>query len=305
MILKIINIFILIIVLLTSCNRQEKQKDDFNKNKLTNKTNSEQESIFESLDSKLILTKLFDNPELDSTGAALWTPNFADRMNLPISFDGKCHTNIDTILYFRDNKENESAAVIFTHYYYVKEYLDSTKICIGGSHFTGVPLGIALFTKQKNNKWEIYYFEKHFSELGYFGTYRTGREDEGKICLRKIGDKWTCLSLRQGIGGSSGYSWGYESLYSIEKFQFNNQQNDDEVTEWYACNLLNNLLTYNYYNSHTSPDEKEHTEKKVELKTIEKKNDYYDIDLIIHKDGKRLIEKYSFSERYNKYIQNR
>ncbi len=265
---------------------------------------SEHNYLFESLDSKFILTRLFDNPEIDSTGAALWVPNYGDAMKLSISFDGKCHTNVDTVLYFNDYKNEECAAVIFTHYVYEKgSWSDSTEIYIGGDHFTQVPLGIALFTKQKDGKWKIYCFEKLFSTLGYFGTYRTGRKDEGKISLKKIGDNWTCLSLWQGIGGSAGISWGYESLYSIERYQFCNQQDDEEITEWYDNMLLQNMLTYNYYFSYSLPDEDRGIEKSTVLKIIPKKNDYYDIELVIQENGKVSTEKYFYSEQYGKYIQ--
>jgi len=292
-------IYLFITILLIACNQtvkqdnNEKQKEQINKEPI-----AEHDDSFESLNSKLVLTRLFDNPEIDSTGSALWTPNYCDAMKLSISFDGKCHTNIDTILYFKDHRNEDCAAVIFTHYVYVKDYLDSTEVFIGGSHFTPVPLGIALFTKPKDGKWKIYCFEKLFSKLGYFGKYRP----EGKISLKKIGDNWTCLSLREGIDGSSGALWGYEALYSIERYQFGNQQGDEEVTEWYDNMLLQNMLTYNYYFSYSLPDEDRGIEKNTLLKVIPKKNDYYDIELIINKNGKVSTEKYAYSERYGKYI---
>lgn len=291
-----------ITIFLIACNQTVKQ-DSVQKQEeqVVKATIAKHDDSFESLDNKLILTRLFDNPEIDSTGSALWIPNYGEAMKLSTSFDGKCHTNIDTILYFKDHKNEECAAVIFTHYKYVRDYQDSTQIVIGGWHYMPVPLGIALFVRPENEQWKIYCFEKHFSNLGYFGTYRTGREDEGKISLKKIGDNWTCLSLRQGIGGSAGVIWGYESLYSIERYQFCNQQND-EVTEWYDEWLLQNMLTYNYYFSW--PDGDKDIETTTVLKMIPKKNDYYDIELAIRKNGKVSTEKYFYSERYGKYIPN-
>lgn len=293
-----------ITIFLVACNQAVKQNSVKKQEpQIVKDTIAEYDESFESLDSILILTRLFDNPEIDSTGAALWIPNYGDAMKLPISYDGKCHTNIDTILYFKDHRNEECAAVIFTHYMYGRDYRDSTKIFISGSHFAAVPLGIALFIKPENEQWHIYYFEKFFSALGYFGTYRTGREDEGKISLKKIGDNWTCLSLRQGIGGNAGFLWGYESLYSIERHQFYNQQ-DEEITEWYDKHILQNMLTYNYYFSYDPlPDEDKGIEKTAVLKVIPKKNDYYDIELAICKNGKASTERYFYSERYGKYIQ--
>lgn len=296
-------IYFFIVIFLVACNQTVKQ-DSVKKQEpqLVKDAIAEYDDSFESLDSKLILKRLFDNPEIDSTGSALWIPNYSDAMKLSISYDGKCHTNIDTILYFKDHRNEECAAVIFTHYKYGRDFQDSTQIIIGGSHFDAVPLGIALFVKPENEHWKIYCFEKLFSTLGYFGTYRTGLEDEGKISLKKIGDNWTCLSLRQGIGGNAGVVWGYESLYSIERHQFYNQKYD-EITEWYDKHLLQNMLTYNYYLSYNPLPDDKGIEKTAVLKVIPKKNDYYDIELAIRKNGKASTEKYFYSERYGKYIQ--
>ncbi len=282
----------------------EKEPLQSKDNKAKNKdTISEKSDLFRQLDKNLILTRLFDNPKLDSSGTAMWIPNYSENMQISASYDGKIHTNIDTIMYFKDHKGFDCAVVIFTHYNYVKEYLDSGKIGIGGSHFTGVPLGIALFTRQDGDNWKIYCFEKHFSELGYFGTYRTGRQDQGKIGLKKTGDNWTCLSLRQGIGGSTGVFWGYESLYSIEQFGFGNQQkDDDEGSDWYDKSLLQNLLSYDYYFSSIPPNDKGGIEMSAELKIIEKKNDYSDIQLVKTKNGKKFIETYFYDELKCRYI---
>lgn len=289
-------IIILTTVLLTACNYDVNQKSQ---EQTIRDTLSEDNGSFEILDSVLILTRLFDNPEIDSTGAALWTPNYYDAMKVYVSYDGKVHTNVDTIFYFTDHRNEECAAVIFTHYVYGKGHiLDSTEIYIQGSHFSPVPLGIALFAKRKAEQWQIYCFEKFFSNLGYFGTYR----EYGKISLKKIGDNWTCLSLWQEIGGSMGTSWGYESLYSIERYHFDNQQ-DEEVNEWYDNQLLQNIFTYNYHYAQSYLEEDKDIMKTAVLKVIPKKNDYFDIELNINKNGRVSIEKYAFSERYGKYIQ--
>jgi hypothetical protein len=62
-------------------------------------------------------------------------------------------------------------------------------------------------------------------------------QDSGKISLKEIGDKWTCLSLKQGIGGNGGYLSGSETLYSIEEFYLNGFPNS----------TLSNLLSYNFF----------------------------------------------------------
>jgi hypothetical protein len=294
---------IIFAVTLTSCGSKKSNFVEEEKGlALSKDAKLKSEIEFKSLDKIQVLKRLFDNPIIDSSGTALWEPNYIERMYLPISFDNKCHTNIDTILFFNDHMNVKCAVVLFAHYNFVIDYLDSNKIEIGGSHFDGVPLGIALFKQSKDNTWEIYKFSKHFSNLGYFGTYRTGRQDQGKINLKEIGDRWTCLTLRQGVGGSTGASWGYESLYSIEELQFGNQQSEDEVEEWYDDHLLQNILTYNYHYSYNSLETKESVDKKSDLRIIRKKNNYYDLELSITKNGKTNSEIYYYSESKNKFI---
>ena len=259
-------------------------------------------SGFKNLGKDEILKTLFDNPLIDSSGAAVWEPDYKDAMDLPVSFDGKCHTNIDTIMFFTDTRNRNCAAVVFTTYNYVKRNSDSGRVEIAGSHFSGVSLGIALFKKPVGEDWEIYAFRKRFSELGFFGTYRTGREDHGEICLKEIGDKWTCLSLKQGIGGSGGISYGYESLYAIEEFQMGRQQPEDEVQEWYNDYLLQNILTYNYHYAGYAPEGTARIERSAAINIVKKKSNYYSIRIDINKNGKASAETYLYNEAIGKYL---
>lgn len=305
MIFKKILIFISLIsfLIFSACNRF----DSSSNNEITAisqeiGTDSEDETEFKTLDKIQILKKLYDNPVIDSLGNALWVPNYSESMELPISFDNKCHTNIDTILHFMDSRDNNCAAVIFTHHRYLQSKEDSSYIVISGSHFEGVPLGIALFKQGRNGIWKIYKFSKYFSRLGYFGTYRTGRDNAGEISIKLIGDKWNCLSLKQGIGGSAGVIWGYESLYSIEEFQIRKNTNDFEPKEWFNDHLLQNVLTYNYYASYSSGDEENIYLKVAELQFVEKEKDYFDLVLNIFQNGKKYSERYCYDENVYKYV---
>ncbi|HEY5406166.1 MAG TPA: hypothetical protein VIJ92_03725, partial [Ginsengibacter sp.] len=194
-------------------------------------------------------------------------------MTLPVSYDGRCYTNIDTIMYFTDQAKRKCACIILTTFNYRKGTFDDTsKIEISDCHFCGVPISIALLAETKEKNWKLYKFEKAFISLGYFGTYRTGLQDAGKISLKEIGDKWTCLSLVQGVGGNGGYLSGSETLYSIEEFYLNGFPNSS----------LSNLLSYNFFysNANTAGTKHDIKEEKTTIKIIKKKGDYYDIDLI-------------------------
>lgn len=288
-------LYILTIIIFGGCdNRQNPNQIASDKKEKIEKHDNE--NIFKSLNKIELLKRIYDNPEFDSNGVAIWKPNFYERMTFPVSYDNNCHTSIDTIMYFTDREKRECAVVILTTYNYRKgTFNDSTEIDIGDCHFCGVPIGIVLLSQSKDSTWRIYKFEKAFTSLGYFGAYRTGRQDAGKISLKEIGDKWTCLSLIQGVGGNMGEFTGTENLYSIEEFQLGGFPN----------HTLSNIFSYNFHYEYTSIDEKEKTEENSEMKIIKKKNDYYDIDLFINKNGILKTEHYKYSDEYDSYIRKK
>ncbi len=294
-------------MVLTSCDRQKSNVTSSTEQSIA-KTNTtdypkadNNGSAFSNLEYKTLLGRLFDNPDFDTSQTAIWKPNYYERMTFPVSYDGKCHTNIDTIMYFTDREKRKCACVIVTTFNYRKGgFEDSTKIQIGDCHFCGVPIGIALLAETKDKSWELYKFEKAFTSLGYFGTYRTGRQDAGKITLKEIGDKWTCLSLTQGVGGNGGYLSGSEPLYSIEEFHLGGFPN----------RTLSNLLSYNFFYSNVEAGgvkdgrpESEIKEEKTVMKLIKKKGEYYDIDLVTTSKGKSTIEHYKYSDDYGQYVE--
>ncbi len=299
--------FILISILLISCKTEIK-----NLPRITSKKDNKIHSIeiikdldiFNNLDSKTILPRLYDSKIMDTTGI-LWKPNYSELKSTIVSYDGFCHTSIDTIMYFNDQNNTKCAVVVLDNYQYLIDYPDSTGIHIGGSHFSSLSLGIAVFKKTEENQWENYGFKKHFASLGYFGEYKTGRDDQGKISLIKIADNYTCLSLIQGIGGNTGFFWGYEMLFNIEPFQLTEPKNNNDevegINEGPEEYLFQQILTYNYYCSYCFLDNPCNI-KEIELQFIKRKKDYYDLNLLITKNGKKRIEKYYYNRDICKYV---
>ena len=253
----------------------------------------ESEFVFDTLDDTLLLGRLFDRPQFDSTKTAIWKPNYSERSVFSLSYDGRCHTRIDTIMYFTDHQKRKCAAVILATYRYGKDILDSA-IEIGDCHFCGVPIGIALLSQRDDGKWELYQYKKAFTTLGYFGEYNTKWSDAGKIRLKELGDRWTCLSLVQGVGGNSGEFTGTEYIYSIEQY---------EIGGW-PNNVLSNIFTYNYDYSLASIDGngKLIVKEIATMKIQKKKDDYYDIDLITTRNDTTTTGHYVYSDDYSQYV---
>jgi len=194
-------VFGLIIFFFNSCDNQTKSESKklIASNPTFTQTDREQLASFSTLDKREILRRLFDNPEFDSSGMVIWKGYYSDltSLSIPLSYDGKFHTTLDTILYFVDTKNRNCAVAIFSTYNYQRDPFDNSKIRPTGCHFCGVPIGAALFHETEKKNWELYDFKKEITHLGYGGVYKTGRQDEGKIQLKEIGDKWTSLALRR------------------------------------------------------------------------------------------------------------
>ncbi len=246
-------------------------------------TNFENENIFNNLQDTTLLSKLFDNPIITEDKVALWKPNYYERMSIGVSYDGYCHTNIDTIMYFTSIDSVKNACVIFSTFKYNKD--DN----IGDCHFCGVPLSIALFQENKEQKWELYKFEKHFSNIGHFGEIR---KDKCKISLIEIGDKWTCLSLKDGISGNMGEYEGFENLYSIEKY----------LIYGFPNKVLSNIFSYKYHSKSIDINDEIIGEINSEISFIKKEKSHYPLILKINENGKIKTEEYRYSIQFNQYV---
>ena len=283
--LKLFSLAVLVFMLI-GCINQHKQsilknsKDTSLFEQVENKVDSEK--IFPNLSQQLLFKVLFDNPDVDTVNnEAKWMPNFSERMNFPISYDGKCHTGLDTIMYYTAQDSIERAVVLFGTYL----YYNKNNRC--GPHGEGAPIGIALFAKRNDGRWQVSTFNKSFTSLGlYVGADKKWR---GSYSLLRMGDKWTCLELHQdncANGGASGTEW----LYSIE---------DNFLSAFPNQNTLNQILAFDTY-----IDDAEQNVK-TKLVFIKHPKSYYDADLITTGEGKTGIKHYQFSEEANCYLEKK
>ncbi|HXP50559.1 MAG TPA: hypothetical protein VN922_11425 [Bacteroidia bacterium] len=246
------------------------------------------EILFDKIDKAEIFKRLFDNPVIDSNNEALWTPNYYERRNLPVSYDKKVHTGIDTIMYFTDKDKAKNAVVLFGTYHYC------SKGQMDGAHSEGAPIGIALFSQNKDGKWELYKFERGFTTLGLYGG--ADPKWRGNFSLMEIGDKWTCLCLSQENCSNGGYQSHTEWLYSIEQYMIGGFPN---------TTLLNNILTFDNYYDNTGSYDRKKQDLKTKMNIVKKKGTYYSIDLVTTGKGGAGIKHYEFSEENNCFVRRK
>ena len=248
------------------------------------------EKEFNSIDTVEIFKRLFDNPLMQHK-TAIWKPNFYERMTFPLSYDDSCHTVVDTILYFTDRENRECAAILLVTYRFWKDSTDGLKIKSGDCHFCGAAVGIALLSQSADQKWAVYKFEKAFTSAGNFGG--TGEGGIGMVSLVRIGNRWTCLSLKQPIGGNGGYLGGQADLYSIEEYNLNGFPNKP----------LSNIFSYTYYSTNADSGEKVTKEEKSDITLVKRARQYYGIDLVTVTNGKKKkTKRYDYSDEYNCYM---
>ncbi len=312
--MKILIPTFILLFLIFSCKEKNVKKklakeniasEKITKEEYKNESIYKEEMYFKKLDEKTILTRLFESQEIDDSNYVHWLPGFEERRDFSFSFDGLVHTKVDTIMHVRNKNNEKYAVVVFGSYRFGKDSFDTSEISIGDSHFNGVPIGVALFTYEDYHlKWKLYGFKKKISTLGYFGEYIGNKEHHGKISLKKIRNNFTCLSLKQGIGGNSGLFWGEESFFNIEEYSFNNSVKSHIAFEFeqvpYYNHSLEKIFTYNYWYCYCFEDDCDAIERKLNF--IKNKNDYYDIRLDIVKSDKKFTEYYYYDDFYNKYL---
>ena len=215
-----------------------------------------------NLESKNILTALFEaksfksGNEIEWKNEGLWKPNTYERVNMPISDDGFCHTAVDTILY-TSTFGNKQAIVIFKSRAYSGELPSSCHGC-------PVMLSIATFEK-KDNIWELNQFKKRFKFDGFYG------ETQGHFEIINLGDGLNCLYHRAEIDGGQGYFSGYGYFYSLDYF-----------------NDFQQVFQFKHYDSAGVTDDNTFTENK-ELKLI-KTDNFYKIELTTKRDNKGILK---------------
>jgi hypothetical protein len=279
---------------LSSCNSP-------NKKQIIKRLEKRKETkIIDLNDSKKLLTYLYQSSSFDSQGRIQWSLDEINYPEIPISYDSLFHTEIDTILYFKNLNGTEFGAVILAN---PRLQSSQGKVKVFDSHGQGISLGVALFSKY-NGEWYLYAFEKHLTSLGYFGTYRTGRGDQGKIELRKLGENFTCLSFVQGIGGNTGEFSGNEVWFSIEK----NPPEFEHIEEPIEINSrnyapLHQLFTYNYSHNYYFPDVDNQNVIEIKLNTLKSKSVIYDLMLEIKKYNYNIeTDKTNSSNTETKYF---
>jgi len=273
-----------------------------------------QNEFYNLKDKIQLLKSIYSSSCFDSNKNIIWTASPSDFPHIPLSYDNNFHTGIDTILYFMGSKNDSNALVILANY---KIEIENKKEVATGSHFDGLSLGVALLCRE-NGLWKLKAIKKHLTYLGYYGLYRTGREDTGKIYLKELSKNWHCLCFRQGIGGNTGEFWGYEKFYSIDPnlpLCKPSEEFWDEInTREYE--VFNELFTYNYHHNYYFPDLDNQNLIDINLKTLKTNCGLYKLQLDETKKNysvetnkvnnlSKNVRIFYFSEELNVYLEEK
>jgi hypothetical protein len=242
--------------------------------------------VFDSLTPRFVMNRVLDQPEYDSLGYALWKPNYNEQMEFHVSEDGKCHTNVDTVMFWTDRNQRKCAAMIFATDHFSSYPGKGGKLEIGDCHFCGSAIGIALFYQRKDDRWRLYAFQKQITSIGIFGEYSKNKQTGAWFGFKQIGDPWTCLVIRDEIGAQSGEEWGYEEWFLIEEHRLGG----------FPANPMKPIFGYNWLKSHFDWETEVTVEETSEVRMRKKKGDYWDIDLITHRSTGDTISKFTFDD---------
>jgi hypothetical protein len=213
------------------------------------------------------MSRLFEKAKFDSKNEVVWQPDYEEVLNMPVSNDGYCHTDLDTTMYFSIGSA-QYAVLIFATYKYLTEYRVSCHAC-------SPTLGIALFIQEKGQDWRITQFKKNFTESGQWG------KREGKMSIVQLGKEINGLNIESAIGGNQGYVSGYSTYYNL-----------------HYLSGFHELFSYVYYDSSVSAlgiNEGLTIEKT--LKLVPSDHEYYNIEIStrnsLSKQVKKSIFKYA------------
>jgi len=222
-----------------------------------------------------VINLLFDSPKIDINNRLgfIWEPNHSESLNFNVSFDGMCHTKLDTILNFKNNSKEDCVIFVFK----TQTYSNIDGILeVRGCHFCTATISIAIFCKTGKDTLTLKAYSKHFTDSGLFGG--DGKEGIGRFSIVKIEDE-LFLSLRRPIGGNNGYNYGIEDLYYI----------DGNI----SCKTLGQLLSYEYY------IEKNYNVKKYNLDLKESTAECLKI-----KANAGVKKEYFFNSGYCKFLES-
>ena len=234
---------------------------------------AQDEKSFVSLNNKTVLSRLFDKVTYNAQQEALWKPNYAERINMPVSDDGFCHTILDTTIYYKSGN-TKNAILIFATY----EYERGQKV---SCHACAPTLSIATFTRDDDDNWQISQFKKDFIRMGAWGRKL------GHWGIEKLGEDFYGLKVQSAIDGNQGYERGITTLYSLNSY--------DQFKE---------IFSFIYYDSNEGAMEegKGVTEEKI-MKVTPASDSYFGIELNTKRTGqKNVTRKYKYSEEERHYI---
>lgn len=171
------------------------------------KSNIEDSKLHTTLDFEHILTSLFNAIEVTKKDVLLqakWKPNATEKLKIPVSYDGFCYTEIDTVFNFLKN-DLEYTLFVFATY---ERGHDGVEII--NCHACAPMLSLATFKKDNNNDWTLLSFKKTFEYHGSWGEI-------GAIDLVQIGKNKYALALAGG-GLAQGYMMSFISYYDIDTY---------------------------------------------------------------------------------------
>ncbi|MES2556615.1 MAG: hypothetical protein V4604_10715 [Bacteroidota bacterium] len=271
------------------------------------------EIVYETQDlqsTKKVLSGLFNSAEFDTHGSVIWEANEKKHPEIPVCYDLKCHTEVDTILYFVDSEGQSCAAVVLASYNY--EYDDNGKIAVVGAHSEGTSLGLALFAKNAG-LWKLYALKKHLTWLGEWGIYKSAEENGGVVSLKKLGQHWTAICFKQGIIGNTGEFWGTDTFFGIERRAPVSQKTSSKTNNKSGYCPFIQLFQYHYHHNYYFPDSENQNSVTTTMKTVETNSGVFDLRLEsktvntsvysdkINSSGKTVAH-YTWSEKSGQFV---
>lgn len=260
------------IISIVACNQQGN-----NKELSLHKKDSLALLEFDTLNYKT-LAKLFNSADFDSLNNIVCTPDFVDKVNkkFVISFDGKLHVGIDTIIY--SSKENhERAIVVFsTQHQFSETGISYCSNCHPEND-------IAVFKKNQSDNWIVKIFKKNIASV-YFKVV----DDKGAVNVDNIG-----IKITSELDGSFNYS--------------------NQFTEYFDFDL-NKIFRFNNYFSNAAPDSLGYDfNAETNMKILPRENGIFDIELSTktvraneaNKDTIRTFKKrlFSYSDEQEYYME--
>ncbi len=233
-----------------------------------------------------ILIKLFDSRTTIVSGRGVWKPNFFEKLTFNVSYDGRCYTNLDTIMQYVSYGKSYGL-LIFTTYGFEKP--NQQYDC----HACSPDVSAALFAYDEDRKlWALEAFEKHLTNHGSWGQMAAKN-------LRKVGKEAYVLEL------SSCYMAMGEGGCATTFY---------EPDLWFK--LIFSEKTHNSYAGGEGTHSLDYSwDKKLAFVSAAKERPYYDI--VVSKTGRgRKIEddykspiidvssteRYTFDETINRYV---